>query len=186
VLTTTFQTAEEQLNQFVQDPRASIDKRVAMADIRGRFGYMKRALPNFIEVGRRMSEALSAGRVEEAARIAAGFAPYRSLFGEDLTAVRDELAALTASAAGEAHRLNLGCCRSAKSFLPAGSSKLATMRGWRYRRATADKFASLREAAPQVETTFSAAARRRKERPACSPARGSGLADHRLAARCRI
>src|SRR5580704_12969280 len=66
VLTTTFQTAEEQLNQFVQDPRASIDKRVAMADIRGRFGYMKRALPNFIEVGRRMSEALSAGRVEEA------------------------------------------------------------------------------------------------------------------------
>ena len=108
VLTTTFQTAEEQLNQFVQDPRASIDKRVAMADIRGRFGYMPRALPNFIEVGRRMSEALSAGRVEEAARIAAGFAPYRSLFGEDLTAVRDELAALTASAAGEAHRLNRG------------------------------------------------------------------------------
>jgi len=108
VLTTTFQTAEEQLNQFVQDPRASIDKRVAMADIRGRFGYMKRALPNSIEVGRQMSEALSAGRAEEATRIAAGFAPYRSLFGEDLTAVRDELAALTASAAGEAHRLNRG------------------------------------------------------------------------------
>jgi adenylate cyclase len=108
VLTTTFQTAEEQLNQFVQDPRASIEKRVAMADIRGRFGYMKRALPNFIEVGRRMSEALSTGRVEEAARIAADFAPYRSLFGEDLTAVRDELAALTANAAGEAHRLNRG------------------------------------------------------------------------------
>ena len=33
---------------------------------------------------------------------------HRSLFGEDLTAVRDELAALTASAAGEAHRLNRG------------------------------------------------------------------------------
>ena len=108
VLTTTFQTAEEQLNQFVQDPRASIEKRVAMADIRGRFGYMKRALPNFIEVGHRMSEALSTGRMEEAARIAADFAPYRSLFGEDLTAVRDELAALTASAAGEAHRLSSG------------------------------------------------------------------------------
>ena len=108
VLTTTFQTAEQQLNQFVQDPRASIEKRVAMADIRGRLGYMKRALPNFIEVGHRMSEALSTGRVEEAARIAADFAPYRSLFGEDLTAVRDELAALTASAAGEAHRLNRG------------------------------------------------------------------------------
>ena len=88
VLTTTFQTAEEQLHQFVQDPRESIEKRVAMADIRGRFGYMKRALPNFIEVERQMSEALNAGRVEEAARIAAGFAPYRSLFGEDLKAAR--------------------------------------------------------------------------------------------------
>jgi len=102
VLTTTFQTAEEQLNQFVQDPRASIEKRVAMADIRGRFGYMKRALPNFIEIGSRMSEALSAGHAEEAGGIAADFAPYRSLFGEDLTAVRNELPALTASAAGRA------------------------------------------------------------------------------------
>jgi adenylate cyclase len=104
VLTTTFQTAEEQLNRLVQD--RSVEKRVAMADIRGRFGYMKRALPNFIEVGRRISEALSAGRAEEAENIAAEFAPYRGLFGEDLTAVRDELAVTTASAAEEAHRLN--------------------------------------------------------------------------------
>jgi hypothetical protein len=59
VLTTTFQTAEEQLNQFVHDPRASIDKRVAMADIRGRFGYMKRALPNFIEVGRQLQQQVT-------------------------------------------------------------------------------------------------------------------------------
>jgi adenylate cyclase len=108
VLTTTFQKAEAQLDQVVQDPRESVEKRVAMADIRGRFGYMKRALPNFIEVGRRMSEALGAGRAEEAGHIAAEFAPYRSLFGEDLTAVRDQLAALTAGAAGEAYRLNRG------------------------------------------------------------------------------
>jgi adenylate cyclase len=106
VLTTTFQTAEEELNRLVQDRSGNVEKRVAMADIRGRFGYMKRALPNFIEVGRRMSEALSAGRAEEAEKIAAEFAPYRVLFGEDLTAVRDELAVLTASAAGEAHSLN--------------------------------------------------------------------------------
>jgi hypothetical protein len=79
-----------------------------MADIRGRFGYMKRALPNFIEVGRRLSEALDTGRVEEAMHIAADFAPYRSLFGEDLTAVRDELVALSAGAAAEAYRLNRG------------------------------------------------------------------------------
>jgi len=79
-----------------------------MADIRGRFGYMKRALRNFIEVGRRLSEALDTGRVEEAIHIAAEFAPYRSLFGEDLTAVRDELVALSAGAAAEAYRLNRG------------------------------------------------------------------------------
>ena len=108
VLTTTFQKAEEQLSQVVQDPRQSVEKRVAMADIRGRFGYMNRALPNFIEVGRRTSEALGAGRAQEAGHIAADFAPYRSLFGEDLTAVRDELAALTAGAAGEVRRLNRG------------------------------------------------------------------------------
>ena len=106
MLTTTFETVEEQLNQFVQDRRASVEKRVAMADISGRFGYMKRALTGFIEVGRHMSEALGSGRAEDAGHIAAGFAPYRRLFGEDLTAVRDELAVLTASAAGEAHSLN--------------------------------------------------------------------------------
>jgi len=106
LLTTTFHTSEEQLNRFVKDPSESVEKRVAMADIRGRFGYMKRAVPNFIEVGRRMSEALRAGRAEEAENTAAEFAPYRGMFGEDLTAVRDELAVLTASAAGEAHRLN--------------------------------------------------------------------------------
>jgi adenylate cyclase len=108
VLTTTFQKAEAQLDQTVQDQRESTERRVAMADIRGRFGYMKRALPNFIEVGRRMSEALGAGRAEEAEHIAAGFAPYRRLFGEDLTAVRDELAVLTAGAAREVNRLSRG------------------------------------------------------------------------------
>ena len=108
VLTTTFKKAEAQLDQTVKDQRESTEKRVAMADIRGRFGYMKRALPNFIEVGRRMSEALGAGRAEEAEHIAADFAPYRRLFGEDLTAVRDELAVLTAGAAREVNRLSRG------------------------------------------------------------------------------
>jgi adenylate cyclase len=108
VLTTTFRKADAQLDQTVHNQMESAEKRVAMADIRGRFGYMKRALPNFIEVGRRMSEALGAGRAEEAGHIAMDFAPYRGLFGEDLTAVRDELAALTVAAAGEVYRLNRG------------------------------------------------------------------------------
>ena len=38
LLTTTFHTSEEQLNRFVKDPSESVEKRVAMADIRGRFG----------------------------------------------------------------------------------------------------------------------------------------------------
>jgi hypothetical protein len=91
-VTTTFGTAEEQLNRLVQDRRLSVEKRVALADIRGRFRCMKRALPSFIEVARRMSDALSAGRAEEAENIAAALARYRGLFGEDLTAARDELA----------------------------------------------------------------------------------------------
>src|SRR6516164_9554051 len=48
VLTTTFQKTETQLDQIVQDPRANVERRLAMADIRGRFDCMKRALPNFI------------------------------------------------------------------------------------------------------------------------------------------
>jgi adenylate cyclase len=108
VLATTFEKTEAQLDQIVQDPRAGVERRLAMADIRGRFEYMKRALPNFIEVGRRMSEALGAGHAEEAGHIGAEFAPYRDLFGEDLTAVRDQLAALTAGAAGDAYRLDRG------------------------------------------------------------------------------
>jgi adenylate cyclase len=106
VLATTFEKAKAQLDQVVQDPKESVEKRVAMADIRGRFGYMTRALSNFIEVGRRVSEALGAGRTEEAGHIAADFAPYRSLFGADLTAVRDQLAVLTGGAARETYRLN--------------------------------------------------------------------------------
>src|ERR1700748_3645096 len=35
VLTTTFHKTEAQLDQIVRDPRASVDRRLAMADIRG-------------------------------------------------------------------------------------------------------------------------------------------------------
>jgi hypothetical protein len=62
VLTTTFQKTEAQLDRIVEDPKARVQRRLAIADILGRFGYMKRALLNFIEVGRRMSEALGTGR----------------------------------------------------------------------------------------------------------------------------
>ena len=106
VLTTTFERTEAQLDRVVQDPKAVVERRLAMADIRGRVRYMSRGFAPFLEIGRRMSEALGAGRADEARHIAAEFTAYRSLFGEDLTAVRDQLAALTAGAAEDVYRLN--------------------------------------------------------------------------------
>ena len=77
-----------------------------MADIRGRFSYMNRALPDFIEVGRNYIDAAKAGRDDDALRIGAAFTRYRSLFGPDLTAVRDQLAELTAHAVERAADLH--------------------------------------------------------------------------------
>jgi adenylate cyclase len=124
VLTTTFEKAAAALDNIVQDPRGNVDERVAMADIRGRFSYMRRALSPFIEVGRRMSDALAAGRAEDARHIATEFTPYRQLFGEDLAAVRDQLAALTATAAAEVEHVSRGLI-----FLEVAMVALASLIG---------------------------------------------------------
>jgi adenylate cyclase len=124
VLTTTFEKAAAALDNIVQDPRGNVDERVAMADIRGRFTYMRRALSPFIEVGRRMSDALAAGRAEDARHIATEFTPYRQLFGEDLAAVRDQLAALTATAAAEVEQVSRGLI-----FLEVAMVALASLIG---------------------------------------------------------
>jgi hypothetical protein len=63
-------------------------------------------------------------------------------------------------------------CSSAVKFAPPGHCRAALSH-------------NLLGMTPQGDRPLSAAARRRRERPACSPARGSGRADHRLAARCR-
>ncbi|MBV8338262.1 MAG: HAMP domain-containing protein, partial [Alphaproteobacteria bacterium] len=124
VLTTTFEKAAAALDNIVQDPRGGVDERVAMADIRGRFSYMRRALSPFIEVGHRMSDALLAGRAEDARYIATEFTPYRQLFGEDLAAVRDQLAALTATAAAEVEQVSRGLI-----FLEVAMVALASLIG---------------------------------------------------------
>jgi hypothetical protein len=77
VLMTSFQKTEAQLDQVVQDPRETVEKRVAMADIRGRFSYMKRALPNFIEVGRRRRNPSTSRRTCSASREGLATKPYR-------------------------------------------------------------------------------------------------------------
>jgi len=106
LLTATFQQIDRTLNAEIDDQDAAVDDRVAMADIRGRFSYMSRALPEFIEVGRKFLESVKAGQDDDAMRAAAAFTPYRTLFGPDLSAVRDELATLTARAVARAAALH--------------------------------------------------------------------------------
>jgi adenylate cyclase len=96
LLTTTFRRFEDILERMIADTRLSVEDRVALANIRGRFTYMERALPDFIEAGRAVSEAVRAGDNDGAVRMAARFAPYRPLFGADVSAVRQELATMTA------------------------------------------------------------------------------------------
>jgi hypothetical protein len=63
VLTTTFQKTGAQLDQVVQDPREAVEKRVAMADIRGRFSYMKpisSAMTGSLCAARRRRQSLTA------------------------------------------------------------------------------------------------------------------------------
>jgi adenylate cyclase len=95
LLDTTFRRFKDILERMIANPHLSVDDRVALANIRGRFTYMERALPGFIEVGRAVAEAIRAGNNDEAVRMAARFAPYRPLFGADVSAVRDELATMT-------------------------------------------------------------------------------------------
>jgi adenylate cyclase len=106
LLTATFQQIDRTLNAEIDDQDAAVDDRVAMADIRGRFSYMSRALPEFIEVGRKFLESVKAGQDDDTMRVAAAFTPYRTLFGPDLSAVRDELATLTARAVERAAALH--------------------------------------------------------------------------------
>jgi len=104
LLTKTFHEFETILERMIADPRLSIDDRVALANIRGRFTYMERALPDFIDAGRAVSEAIRAGDTDGAVRAAGHFAPYRPLFGADVSALRDELAAMTTRETAEAAR----------------------------------------------------------------------------------
>src|SRR5271156_5016029 len=106
LLTTTFRQIDQKLSDVIQDGDVGVDERVAMADIRGRFSYMDRALPDFIGVGHSYIEAVKAGRDDDVLRSGAAFSRYRALFGPDLTAVRDQLAGLTEHAVAQAADLH--------------------------------------------------------------------------------
>jgi adenylate cyclase len=100
-LAAAFAQTEALLDRAIADRRAGVDNRLALARIKGQFGYMARALPDFIDVGRQMVAAMQAGHKEEASAAIARFTRFRDLFGQDLSAVRQELAHLTQVEAAE-------------------------------------------------------------------------------------
>jgi adenylate cyclase len=84
----------------------SVEDRIAMASLRGRFSYLRRALPEFIEIGRRFSDQIREGQRINPWRVSTEFTPYRKLFGDDLHAIRNELAELSETVAASAARLH--------------------------------------------------------------------------------
>ena len=104
-LTAAVDTIKELLANALQDPKESTDDRIALAEIRGRFSYLDKAMPAFLDVGRKISMKLQARETVDAARVSMEFAPYRSLFGADLAAIRASLASRSAAAAGNVARM---------------------------------------------------------------------------------
>jgi class 3 adenylate cyclase len=97
---------EELLARALQDdPNVSTDDRIALAEVRGRFSYLDRAMPEFLNVGQQLSAKIRAGDPVDGSRVAREFAPYRTLFGDDLTAIRGHLASLSAAAAQNVARM---------------------------------------------------------------------------------
>ena len=93
------------LARALQDPSVTADDRIALAEIRGRFSYLDRAMPEFLAVGHQLSAKLRAGDSVDPSRVAKEFAPYRTLFGDDLTAIRGHLASLSDVAAQNVARM---------------------------------------------------------------------------------
>jgi adenylate cyclase len=93
------------LARALQDPNVSTDDRVALAEVRGRFSYLDRAMPEFLDVGKKLSAKIRAGDSVDASRVARDFAPYRTLFGDDLTAIRAHLVSLSDAAAQNVARM---------------------------------------------------------------------------------
>ena len=96
---------KELLARALQDPSVSTDDRIALAEIRGRLSYMDRAMPEFLDVGQQLSAKIRAGDPVDGPRVAREFAPYRTLFGDDLTAIRERLASLSGAAAQNVARM---------------------------------------------------------------------------------
>lgn len=100
--------AKELLARALQDPNVSPDDRISLAEIRGRFSYMDRALPDFLDVGQKLSAKIRRGDAVDGALVTRQFLPYRTLFGEDLTAIRARLASLSGAAAQQVARMQEG------------------------------------------------------------------------------
>jgi adenylate cyclase len=76
----------------------------ALAALQGALPFIQRKVDPFLAVGQSVSDAILAGRPDEARTLALGFRQYEDAFGRDLGELRQRLASLTEKAAAGVHR----------------------------------------------------------------------------------
>ena len=85
----------------VADRRNDISDRLAMAELKGTFGFLEHRLAAFLQVGDETLTAIEAGDLPRARSLAAGFGAFEEVFGKDIAEVRSTLERLTLSSITE-------------------------------------------------------------------------------------
>ena len=83
-----FDRARALLAQAVDDPRNDPPDRVHLARVDGALGLLAKQVAPFVALGASVRDAVEAGRVDDAQRLAQGFRPFEQTFGPDLAALR--------------------------------------------------------------------------------------------------
>jgi len=99
-----FNRAEELLARAIADDRNELPDRLTLSQIQGTFGYLKREVGPFAELGQRILTLYRAGQQEEAHAVLVGFCRFEQVFGPDLAHVRQALERLTATSTADTYR----------------------------------------------------------------------------------
>lgn len=89
------------LTQGIADPRNDVHDRIALAELKGAFGFLGDRLAPFIRTADDALGAVESGDVKRASAAMAGFNQYDEVFGKELTGVRKTLESLTLSSVAE-------------------------------------------------------------------------------------
>jgi adenylate cyclase len=103
-----FERAFALLAAAIKDERNDVSDRVELARIEGTFRTLQRHLAPFTQLGAAVIEAVRAGQLAEAQRLAAGFSAFETAFGPDLAAIRRALLELTRASARETNSQQVG------------------------------------------------------------------------------